>query len=174
MRNKGSQIKNHKLRGEWAELRFMARAAEHGLGVSKPWGESARYDVGVEHNGRFLRVQVKSTIYQVGQAYVCNTRPDNDHQPYTCGQIDFMAAYVIPEDVWYILPARVATALKGNIWLSPHKPGHKYQQYMEAWQLLRREPRVQPLPSGRSSAKLEASCGREPEQREGGSPQPKS
>ena len=111
MKNRGSQIRNQKLRGEWAELRFMARAAEHGLGVSKPWGESARCDVGVEHNVRYLRVQVKSTIYQVGASYVCNTRPDNDYQPYTCGQIDFMAAYVIPEDVWYILPARVATAL---------------------------------------------------------------
>src|SRR3979411_2527569 len=107
MRNRGKDIKNHKLRGEWAELRFMARAAEHGLGVSKPWGESARYDVGVEYEGRFLRVQVKSTVYKVGKSYVCNTRPDNDYQPYTIGQIDFMAAYVIPDDVWYILPARV-------------------------------------------------------------------
>src|SRR5438876_2244079 len=55
-------IKDHKQRGEWAELRFMARAAEHGLSVSKPWGDSQRYDVTVEHNGRFLRVQVKSTV----------------------------------------------------------------------------------------------------------------
>jgi hypothetical protein len=137
MRNQRNHIKNHKLRGEWAELRFMARAAELGLSVSKPWGESARYDVGIEHHGRFLRVQVKSTIYQVGGSYVCNTRSDSHNHPYTCGQIDFMAAYVIPEDVWYILPACVATALKGNIWLSPHKSGHKYQQYMEAWQLLK-------------------------------------
>ena len=154
MRNKGSQIKNHKLRGEWAELRFMARAAELGLSVSKPWGESSRYDVGVEYHGQFLRVQVKSTIYKVGQSYVCNTRPDNHNQPYTPGQIDFMAAYVIPEDVWYILPARVATALKGNIWLSPHKPEHKYQQYMEAWQLLRGMKRSRTLPSAPPSARL--------------------
>jgi hypothetical protein len=38
----GSQIRNSKLRGEWAELRFMTRAAEHGLMISKPWGDSAR------------------------------------------------------------------------------------------------------------------------------------
>lgn len=141
MRDCGANIKNHKLRGEWAELRFMARAAEQGLGVSKPWGESARYDVGVEYEGRFLRVQVKSTIYKVGKSYVCNTRPDNNDQPYTMGQIDFMAAYVIPDDVWYILPARVATALKGNIWLSPHRKGHKYERYVEAWELLKQTKR---------------------------------
>ena len=50
-----------KPRGEWAELLFMARAAEHGLRVIKPYGESGRYDCVVESGGRFLRVQVKAT-----------------------------------------------------------------------------------------------------------------
>jgi len=94
----------------------------------------------VEYGGRYMRVQVKSTIYKIGNAYVCNTRPDNDHRPYTVGQIDFLAAYVIPADVWYIVPARAATALKGNIWLSPHKKGHKYERFLEAWELLRNPP----------------------------------
>jgi hypothetical protein len=35
----------------------MARAAEHGFSVSKPWGESQAYDVTVESGGKFLRVQ---------------------------------------------------------------------------------------------------------------------
>src|SRR5438552_12970322 len=51
-----------KRRGEWVELQFMARAAAHGLTVSKPWGDSARYDFIVEQRGRFRRVQVKSTL----------------------------------------------------------------------------------------------------------------
>jgi len=137
MGNRGERIKNHKLRGEWAELQFMARAKERGLGVSKPWGESSRYDVEVEEGGRYMRVQVKSTIYKIGNSYVCNTRPDNDLKPYTAEQIDFLAAYVIPVDVWYIVPARVAIALRGNIWLSPHKKGHKYERFMEAWDMFR-------------------------------------
>lgn len=37
-----------KRRGEWVELQFMARAHAHGLIVSKPWGDSARYDFIVE------------------------------------------------------------------------------------------------------------------------------
>jgi hypothetical protein len=60
MANRGVDIKESKMRGEWAELRFMARAAEHGLRVTKPWGDSAKYDFAVERQGRFLRVQVKS------------------------------------------------------------------------------------------------------------------
>ena len=34
-------------------------------------------------------------------------------------QIDFVA-YIIPLDLWYILPAPVATRLHGLISLSPH------------------------------------------------------
>ena len=84
-----------------------------------------------------MRVQVKSTIYKVGNAYVCNTRPDDDKKPYTVREIDFLAAYVIPVNVWYIVPAGVATRLKGNIWLSPHKKGHKYERFMEAWGVMK-------------------------------------
>jgi hypothetical protein len=133
----GAAIKSHKERGEWAELQFMARAAGMGFGVAKPWGESKPYDVGIEYGRRYMRVQVKSTINKVDNSYVCNTRPNGREQPYIVGEIDFMAAYVIVLDVWYIIPARVATALKGNIWLSPHKKWHKYERFMEAWELFR-------------------------------------
>ena len=70
MNNRKRVIKNHKKRGEWAELRFMARAAEHGFHVTKPWGDSARYDFAIDHRGRFLRVQVKSTIARFCDGYV--------------------------------------------------------------------------------------------------------
>jgi hypothetical protein len=37
-------IKLCKELGEWAELRFMVRAAEEGLRAAKPYGESTSYD----------------------------------------------------------------------------------------------------------------------------------
>jgi hypothetical protein len=132
----GELIKTSKRRGEWAELQFMARAMGLGFGVSKPWGESGRYDVGIDHLGRYMRVQVKSTTLKIGNAYVCNTRPDDHERPYTLEQIDFMAAYVIPVNLWYIVPAPIIIALKGNMWLSPHKKGHKYERFLEAWELI--------------------------------------
>ena len=39
MPNRGIDIQQSKARGEWAELRFMARTAEHGLYIPKPWAE---------------------------------------------------------------------------------------------------------------------------------------
>ena len=48
-------IKDKKLRGEWAESVFMGRAGEHGLPVSKPWGDSESFDCVVGRPGKFWR-----------------------------------------------------------------------------------------------------------------------
>ena len=74
MKNNGIKIKHPKRRGEWAELRFMTRAAEEGLQVSKPYGEMARYDFIVEPGARCARVQVKSTMFKDRGGYSCSVR----------------------------------------------------------------------------------------------------
>jgi PD-(D/E)XK endonuclease len=68
------KIKHPKRRGEWAEMRFMAKAAENGLEVAKPYGEMSRYDFAVEYEGKFVRVQVKSTMASHGRGYECTVR----------------------------------------------------------------------------------------------------
>ena len=74
MENKPKFIKQHKQRGEWAEARFMASASEHGFNVSKPWGDTSRYDFAIELKGRFLRIQVKSTMCRNDRHYICSFR----------------------------------------------------------------------------------------------------
>ena len=129
----GMQIRHHKARGEWAELRFMTRATEQGLRVTKPWGDNTPYDLAVETNGRFLRVQVKCTHFRRGRSYKCHL--DSNGHAYTAAQIDFIAAYVIPTDTWYILPIQ-ATNHQPDILLTPDNPRSKYEKYKEAWHLL--------------------------------------
>src|SRR5882762_10288710 len=119
----GTSIKDPKQRGEWAELRFMSRAAEHGLRVSKPWGDSARYDFAVEHGGLFLRVQVKSTTQKRRHCYFVRI------QLYTDSEIDFLAAYIIPEDAWFILPIEVVMRTPGALTLSPHLETSRHGAY---------------------------------------------
>ncbi len=131
------RFKTCKLQGEWAELLFMTRAAEHGFSVSKPWGESQAYDVTVESEGKLLRVQVKSTASTSGyKGYVCSF-VRTGMPPYRREHVDFFAIYVIPEEVWYIIPSAVATRQKYNILLSPQRKKQKYIRYIEAWGLLR-------------------------------------
>jgi len=102
MNELGMRIAHHKRRGEWAELRFLERAAEQGLCVSKPWGETLSYDVVVEASGRLLRVQVKSTWSMNHGAYVLGIR--NSRGAYPPGAFEVVAGYLIPLDVWYLLP----------------------------------------------------------------------
>src|ERR1700732_5344504 len=113
MKSSKDTIKNCKRRGKWSELQFMARAAKNGLRLAKPWGDSSRYDVVVETGGHFVRVQVKSTANrQPNGGYVCGVHPCPGSQLYQRGDFDFLAAYLIPEDVWFIIPARVIVRRK--------------------------------------------------------------
>jgi len=128
-------IRHAKARGEWAELRFMTRAAELGFRVTKPWGDNAPYDFAVESGGCFLRVQVKCTMQKRWNSYRCCLAAN--HTPYTPDQIDFIAAYIIPTGTWYILPIR-ATHGQPEILLAPHRPHSRYEKYREAWHLLKR------------------------------------
>ena len=131
----GNTFGNCKQRGEWAELCFMARAAGMGLCVCKPYGDSAQYDVGIEQGGRMLRMQIKSTTYSRGGAFTCNV-VGRGRKGYVAGVVDFFAIYVVPVNVWYILPFE-ATAGTVSLQLTPGREGHRFQQYMEAWHLLR-------------------------------------
>jgi hypothetical protein len=100
------RFKTFKQRGEWVELKFMTEAAQRRFAVSKPWGDTRAYDVGIEHGENFLRVQVKSTTYRVAAGYLCKFKPNHMKKlDYSLQQIDLFAAYVIPEEVWYLIPA---------------------------------------------------------------------
>jgi len=134
--NSRKMMSNCKRRGEWAELQFMAKAAKLGLGVSKPWGEFSRYDMVIGAAGHFVSVQVKSTICRGRNGYVCRVQPSDISKPYHLGEFDFLAAYVITEDVWYIIPARLVVRRTDTIRLYPSAPTGKYEPYKEAWHLL--------------------------------------
>jgi len=143
LKSAGLRIRNPKERGEWAELRFMAKAAELGFKLTKPWGDSAPYDIAIERGGHFARVQVKSTM--------CRDRPRKPHHQkgvfmanmrhvgtrrYLQSDFDYLAVYVIPKDVWYIIPSEVATK-RIAIRVAPSNPRNQYEPFREAWHLLR-------------------------------------
>lgn len=130
-----------KVRGELNEIRFLLMAAACGLVVCKPWGDSQPFDFMVycKRTKRSYRVQVKSGSSRHRRSYTLITKRAND-QRYSSADIDFVAAYVIPEDAWYIIPIR---ALKGrkSIYLYPNggqSRGGIYESYRDAWQLLSR------------------------------------
>ena len=76
--------------------------------VLKPWGDSLEYDVGIEQEGSLLCVQVKSSTARNGTGYLCQFRRNyNIDEPYSLDDLDLFAMYVIPENVWYLIPSAV-------------------------------------------------------------------
>jgi hypothetical protein len=132
-----------KLAGERAESAFMTRALEHGLSVSRPFGESAAYDVIVDNrwlrpegaSGCLWRIQVRSI--SGNPPYRVTTFHGRGKRPITPADADFLAVCVVPLRCWYIIPVRVF-APKMGLWLFPQVPVSRgrYEQYRERWQLL--------------------------------------
>ena len=133
-KRKTELIKDKKKRGEWVELRFMAEAAERDLPASKPLGDSENFDVVVGRPGKFVGVQVKCTVFRSknGEGYVCSVC--SSHNVYREGAFDFLAAYVVPEKAWYIVPAKEIAGMRS---VSLGTPTSRYEKYREAWELLR-------------------------------------
>ncbi len=186
-----------KRRGELAELAFTLKATGLGFAVSKPYGDSERYDFildprelnpepspkkchpersqpeseanrraqskacpepaegdpvpagttsGPEGSSHYpataplWRVQVKCSTQLLNGLYRINAhrRINGRAVPYLPSEIDFFAAYIIPEDTWYILPLAATHGVTSLLFRRQRdpKPG-LYDPYREAWHLLR-------------------------------------
>jgi hypothetical protein len=144
-----------KRRGETSELAFALVAARRGFAVSKPLGDCQRYDVILDPQGidplvpptnnfhysrpRLQRVQVKSSTQCVNGLYRINSgrRLNGRAVPYMLSEIDFIAAYIIPEDSWFILPLPHILGQLSLLFRPKNStiPG-LYDSYREAWHYL--------------------------------------
>jgi hypothetical protein len=122
---------DNKRLGEASEAEFVARATSFDFHVAKPWGEDDPYDVIVGFGQGFWRVQVKCASYHSRSRY--RVKASGARGRYTKDQIDFLAGYVVPENIWYIVPI---AAFEGrcDLHFCPHGAGEaKYERYREAW-----------------------------------------
>jgi hypothetical protein len=131
---------NPKLAGERAESAFMTAALERGFIVSRPFGESAAYDVIVDNrplrprrpSGRLWRIQVRSV--SGAPPYRVTTFHGSAKRPITAVDSDFLAVFIVPRGAWYLIPIRAFSPVMG-IWLFPHVAGSRgrFERYREAW-----------------------------------------
>jgi hypothetical protein len=126
--------------GELGEMAFMYKATSLGFALALPYGYIHRYDFVVDGGRNLWRVQVKTTALMVQGLYRVGIHRRTHHRPqaYTESEIDFVAAYILPEETWYILPVREVverTALLFRPKGYPHLD--IYAHYREAWHLLR-------------------------------------
>ena len=130
-----------KRKGELGELVFVLTAASHGLIVSKPYGDSASYDFLVQSGRRIIRIQVKAAFTERNGAYSFNVTSGR-HRYYTEKDIDFLAAYIGPLDIWYIVPVHVIQSTAAIV-ITPRlrskQHSARFDPYREAWHLLTRK-----------------------------------
>jgi hypothetical protein len=128
-----------KLRGELGELDFLRKAMGMGMLVSKPWGDSFRYDFVVDWEGRLSRTQVRSTEYQHWQCYAVHAcvYVRGRAVPLTAKDIDVLVAYISTRDIWYVMPVKAfspRTAL--SFYPDGTRKGGTFEEYREAWWVL--------------------------------------
>ncbi len=88
-----------------------------------------------EHDARCFRVQVKSTLHQSYGGHCCQVG-GSQRKAYVDGSFDFAAVYLIPLNVWYIIPT-AQIAGQTSVFFSPGLRNSKYGQYENAWHLLK-------------------------------------
>jgi hypothetical protein len=119
----------------------MLVAEAFGLICCKPWGDCQPFDylVYCKRSRRAYRLQVKSCTQRIrGRGFAVSTKRSLG-RAYSARHIDFVAAYLAPEDAWYIIPIH-ALAGRKSIYLYPRNPHSRamFNKYREAWQLLRK------------------------------------
>jgi hypothetical protein len=148
--------KNAKQNGELAELIFMGKAVSLGFGVAKPWGDSQRFDFILSRGERLWRVQVKSTthVHRRGYKVGARKRSIQGQVAYTPKEIDILVAYIVPREIYYVIPAAAVQGLTA-LCLYPSETrkgaGH-FEQYREAWHLMMPAADPEPVTADPASA----------------------
>ena len=137
--SKPAPHKNTKITGERSEAGFLYKAAYLEFGIAKPWGDSLRYDFILDNGGRLHRIQVKCTEAIRAGAYETRATysQGSGRAVYTKKDVDFIAAHVVPLDIWYIIPVEICTPAP-MLRFYPHRKAKKMrlESYREAWHLL--------------------------------------
>ena len=150
---------NTKRTGERSEAAFLYQATQRRFAISKPWGDSERYDFILDNRRppdlcpepaqpsvpnsskqpQLFRIQIKCTDSLRAGAY--ETRATYElagrHIPYTKLDIDFIAAHVVPLNIWYIIPVEICTP-QPMLRFYPHRQAKqmRLEIYREAWHFL--------------------------------------
>lgn len=116
---------NPKAVGERSEGQVIAAFLKAGKVVLTPFGDNQRYDVVIEEEGKFTRVQCKTGRIEHG-AIVFKTQSSNWNSGATRhyrGQADIFAVYEPTTDKVYLVPVMDVGTAAASLRLAPSKNG---------------------------------------------------
>jgi hypothetical protein len=129
--------------GDIGEIAFMLRARQNGLNVLSPYSAVTPYDFVIDNGKNLLKVQIKLTDSNIKKGKrvhhdafrVCCGRGTGIKTGYTKNEVDFFVFYIIRHNLFYIIPQDQVKTISINLY--PSKLDHKFNKYLENWDLLK-------------------------------------
>ena len=133
--------RNTKRTGELAEAAFLHKAVGLGFRVTKPWGDSERYDFVLDSGKRLWRVQIKCTSSVIAGGYNIQATHGvygKSGVAYTNEDIDILAAHISLLDLWYLIPVQALGRRPSfTLRLDGSSKSACLEKYREAWHVFR-------------------------------------
>ena len=133
-----------KLKADIAESAVVTELLKRGFKVLKPFGDRLPYDLGIDNDGKLIKIQVKSAwhykgAYKVDARITKTNRRKMVRKYYDKNDSDFAIIYISDLNTFYIVPVTVFNGYKSEISLvetakRQRKP--KSAKYREQWDLL--------------------------------------
>lgn len=110
--------------GDTAVAGVLASLLKRGYAILLPFGDSQRYDLVLDKEGRFFRIQCKSGRVRNGciRFNTSSTEWYKKHQRKNYkGQVDFFGVYCPEIDKSYLVPVEIIGETQGLLRISPTK-----------------------------------------------------
>ncbi|HZU21545.1 MAG TPA: group I intron-associated PD-(D/E)XK endonuclease [Terriglobales bacterium] len=139
---RGIRKRNTKAEGEMAELAYMYMAGKNGIRSAKPYGDSLPFDqIAITPEIYDLyKVQVRCTAHHKNLIYAVSLMKAGGTTHYQPHEFDYLAALLVPEDAWYIIPFAELPATN-EVYLHPRlqpgQAGGRCDKFRSRWDLLR-------------------------------------
>lgn len=117
-------MSNTKEIGDTAVAGVLARLLKKGYAILLPFGDSQRYDLVLDKNGKFFRVQCKSGRVRNGCIRFNSSSTEwykgHKRKNYK-GQVDYFGVYCPELDKSYLVPVDIIGETQGVLRISPPK-----------------------------------------------------
>lgn len=103
---------NSKAKGQLSEARTLYEFQKYNIPVCLPWGDNERYDLVAEFDGKFNRIQVKTSNEEDNGAIICYTRSSTNHTTNKnlttyIGDVDYFVFVNQTYDILALVPMEV-------------------------------------------------------------------
>ena len=136
-----------KLKADIAESAVITELLMRGYRVLQPVGDRLSYDLVVDHNGQFIRLQIKAAWYNARKKMfiVDNRRTRTNRRKmlrsrYSLSDFDFAILFVYEEKAFYVMPIKIFVSYASSIAIVEDKKRQRPPRssvYRSRWDLIK-------------------------------------